>query len=267
MMQLRRSFLALVLVAFALAGCNAFRSKEIKPVECDANVARAFARSTFPPETVFRAMTQALDSLKTREITIYDSTMDVHFTINRRGFRALVEGKVRPDGEGGSVAAAVMRYSSARNYANFETSLLYQTEKILDGDDNAYRVLPLASFQRTEEGCDGMDSIKSEQRALGDAFPFPTIPEPVGGFAAFGDALYYPDWARAAGVEGRVVVEFFISEAGTVECARVLSGPLLLTDAALRKVVETPWKPGKLDGKPVDAVVAIPLMFRLRRHP
>jgi periplasmic protein TonB len=73
----------------------------------------------------------------------------------------------------------------------------------------------------------------------------------------------YPAIARAAGVQGTVVVEATISKEGKVEHARVVSGSPLLATAALSAIEQARYQPFKLNGDPVEVQTTINVIFRL----
>jgi protein TonB len=73
----------------------------------------------------------------------------------------------------------------------------------------------------------------------------------------------YPPIARAAHVEGSVVIEAVISRAGRVESLNVVSGPEMLRRAALEAVERARYAPYKLNGDPVDVQTVITVVFRL----
>ena len=72
----------------------------------------------------------------------------------------------------------------------------------------------------------------------------------------------YPKMARAAGVEGEVVVEVVVSETGAIESARVISGHPLLRDNALTAAKNWVFAPTILDGVPVKVVGTITFNFK-----
>jgi periplasmic protein TonB len=73
----------------------------------------------------------------------------------------------------------------------------------------------------------------------------------------------YPAIALATRIEGTVVIEAVISKTGTVERARVVSGPPMLTAAALSAVQQARYEPCKLNGDPVEVETTINVIFRL----
>jgi protein TonB len=73
----------------------------------------------------------------------------------------------------------------------------------------------------------------------------------------------YPRIAMAARVEGRVVIEATISTAGTIESARVVSGPGMLAGAALDAVKGARYLPYRLNGEATEVQTTVTVIFRL----
>jgi protein TonB len=73
----------------------------------------------------------------------------------------------------------------------------------------------------------------------------------------------YPVIAKAAGVQGTVIVEAVISRKGTIESLRVVSGPQMLQNAALEAIREARYQPYRLNGEPTDVQTTITVNFRL----
>ena len=78
--------------------------------------------------------------------------------------------------------------------------------------------------------------------------------------------LTYPDDARNAGMQGRVIVQFQINKDGSVSDINLLEGVCESIDnEVIRVVSESPdWTPGYVDGKPVNVTYAFPVLFQLR---
>ena len=111
----------------------------------------------------------------------------------------------------------------------------------------------------TEEG--------SEENAC---FTAEEMPEYPGGMPAMmdfiRDNIQYPEDAKEAQVEGRVLCSFIINTSGQVTEVKVAksSGTQSLDDEALRVVSMMPdWKPGMNEGEPVSVIYTIPIAFRL----
>lgn len=91
-----------------------------------------------------------------------------------------------------------------------------------------------------------------------------TPPELIGGIEGLHAAISYPEVARLAGIEGRVVVQFIVDEEG-----RVLNPVVLKSigagcdEEALRVISQARFTPGRQRGKAVRVKFAIPVTFRL----
>ena len=73
----------------------------------------------------------------------------------------------------------------------------------------------------------------------------------------------YPPTARAARVEGAVVVEATISREGRIERAHVVSGPAMLAGAALEAVKAARYSPFQLNGSATEVETTITVNFRM----
>ena len=73
----------------------------------------------------------------------------------------------------------------------------------------------------------------------------------------------YPPIAKAAGVQGTVVVEAIISRTGTIESLRAVSGPPMLQNAALDAIRAARYQPYRLNGEPTEVQTTITVNFRL----
>ncbi|MGC2707316.1 MAG: energy transducer TonB, partial [Candidatus Acidiferrales bacterium] len=76
--------------------------------------------------------------------------------------------------------------------------------------------------------------------------------------------LKYPAIARAAKVEGTVVIDAIIDEQGNVVQAHVVSGPGLLIGAALQSVEQWKYEPTRLNGEPVSVEMHVQVHFALQ---
>ncbi len=91
------------------------------------------------------------------------------------------------------------------------------------------------------------------------------MPELIGGLAALQKNIRYPEMARKAGIEGRVIVQFIVNEQGKVEDPRVIRGVGGGCDEeALRAVRKANFKPGRQRGKPVRVQYSLPVIFKLQ---
>jgi protein TonB len=75
----------------------------------------------------------------------------------------------------------------------------------------------------------------------------------------------YPAIAKAAGVQGTVVLQATISKNGTIDNLRVVSGPMLLQQAALDAVKAGRYRPYLLNGEPVEVETTVNVVFAMDR--
>jgi len=92
--------------------------------------------------------------------------------------------------------------------------------------------------------------------------------DPQKGFLEYINSnVVYPPDAQKNGIEGNVLVQFFINQQGEVVNARIRQGihPLLDTEA-LRIINSSPvWTPGKMRGKAVIVPCIYPVVFKLNQ--
>jgi protein TonB len=94
-------------------------------------------------------------------------------------------------------------------------------------------------------------------------------PVPVGGRirppAKVRDAApAYPDIARAARVEGTVIIETIIGVDGRVQSARILRSIPLLDAAAMAAVTQWIYTPTLLNGTAVPVIMTVTVRFQLQ---
>lgn len=91
------------------------------------------------------------------------------------------------------------------------------------------------------------------------------MPELIGGIQALQQKIEYPERARKAGIEGKVIIQFIVNEKGEVENPRVIRGIGGGCDEeALRVVKQAHFKPGKQRGTPVRVQYSLPIFFKLK---
>lgn len=90
------------------------------------------------------------------------------------------------------------------------------------------------------------------------------MPELIGGLAQLQSSIVYPEIARLAGIEGRVMVQFVIDEQGRVHNPTVVRGIGGGCDeAAIEAVKDARFTPGMQRGQPVKVRYTLPITFRL----
>jgi len=86
-----------------------------------------------------------------------------------------------------------------------------------------------------------------------------------GGVKALQQEVEYPDFAKKAGIEGRVFVQFVVNEQGNVVNPKVTRGVhKLLNKEALRAVKTLSCTPGQQRGQSVKVQMSLPVTFRLQ---
>ena len=74
----------------------------------------------------------------------------------------------------------------------------------------------------------------------------------------------YPPIAIASRTEGKVVLQATISRKGTIENLRVISGPIMLQQAAINAVQNWRYRPYLLNGDPVEVETTVNVIFKLQ---
>lgn len=74
----------------------------------------------------------------------------------------------------------------------------------------------------------------------------------------------YPDIARRARVQGAVVLLMTVDDQGLPTEVKVLEGPLVLQEVAMRAARQWRFEPARMEGRPVPASFRLTLNFSLR---
>jgi protein TonB len=86
----------------------------------------------------------------------------------------------------------------------------------------------------------------------------------IGGIAGVQKRIVYPEVARKAGIEGRVVIQFVVDREGNILNPKVIRGIGGGCDEAALKALEgAKFKPGLQRGKPVNVSYSLPISFTL----
>jgi len=89
-------------------------------------------------------------------------------------------------------------------------------------------------------------------------------PQLKGSLDAIHKKIIYPEMARKAGIEGKVIVQFVINKKGEVENPKVIRGIGGGCDKEALRVVKTAqFTPGMQYGKPVHVQFTLPITFQL----
>jgi protein TonB len=91
------------------------------------------------------------------------------------------------------------------------------------------------------------------------------IPDNTQGMINLQRSITYPEIAKKAGVEGRVIVQFVVDERGNVRDPVVVRGIGAGCDEeAIKAVLDVKFRPGRQRGQPVQVKMSLPITFRLR---
>jgi len=97
----------------------------------------------------------------------------------------------------------------------------------------------------------------------------PKAPVPVGGEVHSAQLVsslppVYPQIAKTQRLSGDVKVDALIDENGRVTSMKVISGPVMLHQAAMDALKQWRYKPAMLNGNPVSMHLMVTIQFRLK---
>jgi len=124
-------------------------------------------------------------------------------------------------------------------------------------------------FKENQQDFDNVNSIEKKENTKNQKPPsyqfisYDTAPEAKPGM---GIRAKYPEEAKAAGIEGTVIVQFFVDTKGNVLEAYVTKGipNTGLDEAALSAIKKSKWKPALKRGEKVGVWMTLPIKFVLR---
>ncbi len=120
-----------------------------------------------------------------------------------------------------------------------------------DTDDEDIEVFEDTDFNKFDEF--------DEDRQTSKFIAFDEAPVAISGVK-----MKYPAMAKAAGIEGKVVVEFFIDKNGKVTEVEIVTGTGTVLDlAAVEAVKKSTWKPARQRTKKIGVWNKLPLKFSL----
>ncbi len=132
---------------------------------------------------------------------------------------------------------------------------------------------PEASTAEAEDGVGPNNRDRSPDGAMTQrsrVVPISTLkaaknsPEIVGGLSTFYLRIHYPEKARRAGIQGRLVLSFIVDETGQTRNIRVQESLHPLCDSsAVQALRDTRFVPGRQNGKKVPVRMSLPVRFRL----
>ena len=105
-----------------------------------------------------------------------------------------------------------------------------------------------------------------EEEEIPDFLPLENQPKPIGGIAAIRKLIKYPEIARKAGIQGRVVIHVLVNEEGVPVDTKVLQslGNSGCDEAAIDAIMKTRFTPATQRGRAVKFWMSIPITFQLK---
>lgn len=92
-----------------------------------------------------------------------------------------------------------------------------------------------------------------------------SMPKMIGGLGDLQTRIHYPDIAKKAGIQGRVILQLLVEKDGTpteIAVFRGIGGGC--DEEAIRALGETRFTPGIHRGNPVRMKMSIPVVYRLK---
>ncbi len=165
----------------------------------------------------------------------------------------------------------------------FEITKVEQTQQIKRSPPPSRPAIPIAAESETLLGDETIDDTeidleeippppppppkKEEKSEEAEVFvAYDTAPELKGGYEFIRKNLKYPDLARQAGIEGKVLIKAIIDEQGNVLRAEVLKedGNVGFGQAAIDVVMKCKFTPAKQRDKAVKVAITLPITFKLK---
>lgn len=202
-----------------------------------------------------------------REISV-DSAVLAHPEINRRGYVALL---YRFAGIDQSLMRPVLSMAASQPELTRRLIAMKHTSHYTEGKQSPGRIavllsaLLLGTVTLLVACTDTIGPQAEDLSAADETFVIvEQMPEPVDGMTGIMKKVTYPAVAKAAGIQGKVIVEFTVDKEGRVKDAKVKEGIGGGCDEeALRVLSETRFKPGIQRGEPVEVTLTLPFVFKL----
>lgn len=118
---------------------------------------------------------------------------------------------------------------------------------------------------QTKKGT-SVNEVRNNETIFTSVEQMPSYPEGDEAMAKFiSENLQYPESAKGAGVQGRVMVRFVVRKDGSLDTVQILRGIDDACDAEAMRVVRImpKWNPGRQNGSAVDVYYTIPIKFAL----
>jgi len=112
----------------------------------------------------------------------------------------------------------------------------------------------------------GVDNVYAETNRdeIPDLIPPEILPRIIGGLSEIHKRIRYPEEAKKAGIQGRVVIQVLVDENGKpIEFKVLTSSGYGLSQAAIDAISQVRFTPAILRGAPVKFWMNIPITFKL----
>jgi TonB family protein len=181
-----------------------------------------------------------------------------------------------------TVSAAASNSAAAAGKTSPIKQSLNRIASMMNGATAAHPVAAQRTGTSAPDAAPSLDGAAGAEGSSANALPGvisspnvapPTAPEirpegpvVIGGHVAEPRLLYrampvYPLNAKEAGIAGDVVIKTTIDQKGTVMDMHVVSGPLMLRQAALDALRRWKFEPSKLDGQPISVQMLVTIKF------
>ena len=153
--------------------------------------------------------------------------------------------------------AAIRSYGEKAKYGALIITTVKHQEEI---DNEEYPARIIGANSTIDLGFAKADNVFDEVDEM------PQFPGGMAGMMQYlSQNIRYPQDAREAGAQGRVIVSFVVEKDGSISNAKVAKPTYSsLDDEALRVISGMPkWTPGKQNGEPVRVKYSFPVSFRL----
>jgi TonB family protein len=125
---------------------------------------------------------------------------------------------------------------------------------LLNGEPQEVETVVLVNFHLAPDGTTKVDLVPDPIRVSAGV---------ISSLSIYKVNPVYPPDAKAAGIQGAVVLRAMLGKDGSVEALQVVSGPPALTPSALDAVKQWTYKPYMLNGQPVEVETTITVNYTL----
>ncbi len=150
-----------------------------------------------------------------------------------------------------------------------DTSEDEESEVAVKGTQKAENKIPVKTTAQKNNSSSILPPVEEEEKYESDPAYYlsaEVMPEPIGGFDALENRIFYPSLAKEKKIEGTVEILTFINKYGDVTKADIVKGIGYGCDESAKTTVfYSRFKPGLIKGKPVNVQMVISLDFKLKK--